>query len=1605
MKQNFTFIERAKHWLFSLLLIPLAFMPRLSHAVVYTIGTTGTANSTTGVVPYSTYYHDNRIQYLYLASELTAAGATAGNINSLGFNITSLGSPTPLNVNIKIAGISNTITSITALQTTGMTNVYTAATMTPVVGWNTYTFSTPYFWNGVDNILIEVCRDNTSYSVNYGFRCTTFTTTRTFGYYADGVAGCSMTTGNTAGATAFLSRPDAQFDIVTGPACTNPPLAGSPVLVDSICPNVGFALVDTGATIGSGMTYQWEQSATGAAGSWSNVTSAVSPNSYLTAGITANTYFRMKAVCSGGTPVYSTSKLVAVKSWLNCFCVPTFQYGCTLGQINSFSTTGAMVNVSNLNSGCSPASYGNFMAMSISNAAGFPFNFNVSLMTYGCGVMIWADWNHDGVFSTSEICANSGATMVTSGTFTGTITPPVTALAGPTRLRVRTVYNTTNFDPCTTYSYGETEDYTINVVTPPACNTITFPTNVHSDASPGKLCVTGNVVLTIDSLMPQASGITYQWQSAPAATGPWTNLGTATATPGGSVTGLTATTYYRMQVLCNGSPAVTSSVDTVIVNNPGTVTGTNGQRCGPGQVSLGATPSIAGTQINWYTAATGGLPVATGPAYVTPYIPATTNFYAAAASGTSPVSQWVGTGTTALSIPNPYYNYYYGNKNQYLIRASELTALGFGPGTIQSIAFQVIGANTLALTNFEIKMKQTTLTALAAWETGMTTVYTNASYLPTASSTNVHTLSTPFVWDGASNIIIETCFNNTSYVSGNTVAGSTTSFNSSLYYYGDNAVVCSAPAYTYTSTSRPNIRFNMLVGCESPRVPVTATINPGPAATKSAPPVVCNNAVATLSMTPPTPNPYTPYKWYPITELYTDAAATIPYTGGSANTVYMKSSVAGQHTYYAIGGDTTVAATTCSRADTFNVWVQPGNQTITGFPDTICNSGTTVLTVVPTNNYYPNSLQWQQSNDNGATYVNIASANGTSYTTASLTANKYYRLMVNAGSSVCASPTKYIVVSTPSFVSKKDSMHCGPGSVTLEATTAGNSTPKWYESANGGIAIGSGSPWQTPYLTQTDTFWVVAGGGMTPTNVNIGSGTTTSTGAVSPFYGIGGGYRHQYLITAAEMTAAGATGGSKILNLAFDVVTSGATYNGFAVKMGHTTATTLVTSSWLPVTDVKLPANWTTTTGYNTLTFDVPFIWDGVSNVVVQTCWSNNNSSNTSNTVKYHTTSSAATHYNTSYSFTPADACNYTATGSVLSQRPNMRFLITKPCESTPRQMVIAYIRPVPAPNLGANIDTCINQGSTITLNPGTLPDNPVFVWDNGATTQTRGVMQTGIYNVKVTNTYGCVGRDTIDVNMKWNPVVDLAANGTGLCLGGTKVLDAGTGGLNGGNYYWNTGATSRTVTISNPGTYIAYVTSNQGCLTIDTVDIVPSGYMPTVDAIITQPLSATGFKFSVLNPQNVANFVWNFGDGSAPVTVPVSTSTVGLTNHTFPGGGNYNVTLKTYSVCGDITDSTMVTIIGGTGVNDIDKDAKLVQVYPNPNNGDVLYVEAVGAVKVKELVIYNAIGQEVLKVNAFESTTNKHKVTLPQHLAAGIYNIRINTDKGLTTRKLEIAK
>ena len=74
---------------------------------------------------------------------------------------------------------------------------------------------------------------------------------------------------------------------------------------------------------------------------------------------------------------------------------------------------------------------------------------------------MWIDYNQDGDF------ADAGETVFTKAKstttpVTGTITIPSTASLGATRMRVSMKYNATP-TACETFSYGQVEDYTVNI--------------------------------------------------------------------------------------------------------------------------------------------------------------------------------------------------------------------------------------------------------------------------------------------------------------------------------------------------------------------------------------------------------------------------------------------------------------------------------------------------------------------------------------------------------------------------------------------------------------------------------------------------------------------------------------------------------------------------------------------------------------------------------------------------------------------------------------------------------------------------------------------------------------------------------------------------------------------------------------------------------------------------------------------------------------------------------------------------------------------------------------------------------------------------------------
>lgn len=167
---------------------------------------------------YTRYHESTRQQILITASEMATAGAVPGVINALGFDVFDPNTCGPLpNYTIKMKQTS--ATSISTIDNTGLTQVYTISSYTPVNGWNTHTFSTNITWNGSSNILIDIC-NTVSANPPTNSNASTYATAPGFDCYVFGYNETSSQCGQTSVALFTTVRPTVQFRITPNiPSC------------------------------------------------------------------------------------------------------------------------------------------------------------------------------------------------------------------------------------------------------------------------------------------------------------------------------------------------------------------------------------------------------------------------------------------------------------------------------------------------------------------------------------------------------------------------------------------------------------------------------------------------------------------------------------------------------------------------------------------------------------------------------------------------------------------------------------------------------------------------------------------------------------------------------------------------------------------------------------------------------------------------------------------------------------------------------------------------------------------------------------------------------------------------------------------------------------------------------------------------------------------------------------------------------------------------------------------------------------------------------------------------------------------------------------------
>ncbi len=281
--------------------------------------------------------------------------------------------------------------------------------------------------------------------------------------------------------------------------------------------------------------------------------------------------------------------------------------------INSYNTSGATFNIVNNNSGCNAQNlngtknyrlWGCQYYMICSPGQNITSNFQSGII-YSQGCAVFVDWNNDGVYNQAAFTgAVPGGERVTQ---TAGVPPPAVMTpmpgwivpnvpAGTYRMRVRCAFSTTGafIQPCSNYSYGETEEYYVYVNSSPSTMTVNLTSN-----SP--VCIGGQVNINTSILLGPNSGTcstntyTYNW------TGPM-GFTSNQMNPSFTATNVLQSGVYTLNITPpNGCGCNSTNTIQIWVNpNPSTSITNNGPVCKGS--SLGFTNNVTGggtLSFNW----------------------------------------------------------------------------------------------------------------------------------------------------------------------------------------------------------------------------------------------------------------------------------------------------------------------------------------------------------------------------------------------------------------------------------------------------------------------------------------------------------------------------------------------------------------------------------------------------------------------------------------------------------------------------------------------------------------------------------------------------------------------------------------------------------------------------------------------------------------------------------------------------------------------------------------------------------------------------------------------------------------------------------------------
>jgi gliding motility-associated-like protein len=669
-----------------------------------------------------------------------------------------------------------------------------------------------------------------------------------------------------------------------------------------------------------------------------------------------------------------------------------------------------------------------------------------------------------------------------------------TNVASPAQSVVYTVVATSPGGGCPNTTFTVTVN--INLVTPPA---------ISNDTT---ICSGGDPSAFVNTTAATASGtLTYQWQSATAAIGPFTNIAGATSATYNPPAGITVTTYYRVIVTStlNGvACTATSNTRIVTVNNVSAgVLATSQTICSGGDPNAFTVTTVASgsgsLSYQWQSATAIGGPWTnlvgeTNPTYDPPPGQTVTTYFRLVV--TSTLNGIVCTATSAVMTVTV------NNVTPSVVAGNQTVCSGGNPAAF-TVTTAATGTGTLSY------QWQSSASALGPW----TNIggATSATYDPPAGL--VTTTYYQVVISSALNGVTCTTISNGLTVNVNSVTAQTIAAGQTICSGGDAVAFTVTTAstgagnlsYQWQSASIAAGPFSNLVGatsstydppagqiastyfqvvtssvlngvtCTSTSNVLAVLVNAVNSGTLGTSQTVCSggNPSAFTASTAPSGAGTLTYQWQSSTVGPNSGFAPIP---GATTVSYDPPAGISTTTYYQLVVTSTLNGVPCTATSaTLSVTVNSLSAPVVGSNETICSGGNPVAFTNPTPAIGAGNVtyQWQSSTTNvGAGYSNIAGATSATYDPpAGLNVTTYYQVITTStlngvACNVTSNPITVSVNTVSAGTLAQSQTICSGGNpaaftVTNASSGSGTLSFQWQSSTTGPNAGYTNIPGET----------------------------------------------------------------------------------------------------------------------------------------------------------------------------------------------------------------------------------------------------------------------------------------------------------------------------------------------------------------------------------------------------------------------------------------------------------------------------------------------------------------------------------------------------------------